>query len=51
MNWAPIAIRKLNSLINQQDFIQISWVNENSIELKFKTKSCTIDNSGRVIWL
>ncbi len=51
MNWPSIAIRKLNSLINQEDFIQISWVDENSIEIRFKTKFCTIDNSGRVIWI
>lgn len=51
MNWHSIAILKLNSLIKRDDFIQISYVEANLIELKFKTKSCTIDNSGRVIWL
>ncbi len=51
MSLASIAIRKLNSLIKQGDFVQIAYIETNSIELKFKTKSCTIDNSGRVIWL
>lgn len=51
MSWSSVSIRKLNSLINQDDFIQIAYIEINLIELKFKTKSCTIDNSGRVIWL
>lgn len=51
MSWPSIAILKLNSLIKREDFIQIACVEAKLIEVKFKAKSCAIDDSGRVIWL
>ena len=50
-----VALKKLNMLIKQEDFIEITSLIEvkgiTVAVIKFKTKQCTINNFGRVNWL
>lgn len=49
----PVAMRKLNDLIGREDFKSIEDIDflDFTVIIRFKTKCCKIDKSGRVEWV
>ena len=45
-----IAIRKINTLIKQEDFKEISFIDDKNVTILFTSKSCKVNSFGRVIW-
>ena len=48
----PVAMRKLNDLIGREDFEAIEDIDflDFTVIIRFNTKRCKIDKSGRVEW-
>lgn len=49
--FTPVAIRKLNELINRDDFECIEDVFVSKVTIKFKENRCEIDKFGKVEWV
>lgn len=51
MQYLPVTLKTLNTLIKRRDFKKIALVDDGEIKLIFQNgKECTIDQWGRVIW-
>lgn len=50
MMFTRIALKKLNELLKREGFIEILYVFEQSICIKFKDRSCNITSFGSVEW-
>lgn len=48
----PMAMRKLNCLLNREDFKAIEDINflDFTVIIRFKTSRCKIDKFGKVEW-
>ncbi len=52
MAFLPVAIKKLNGLIENPRFVRVVSVERENIKIEFDDgKLCEIDNWGRVTWL